>query len=45
MVISFVLDWTSYWIGFASAVVGSFLVLFGLAAVQYKKQSKGRRKL
>lgn len=44
MVISFVLDWTSYWIGFVSAVVVGFVVVFGLAAVQYKKQSKGRRK-
>jgi cbb3-type cytochrome oxidase subunit 3 len=45
MTISLVIDAASFWIGFGSSILVAFLGLFVLAAVQYKKQSKGRRKL
>lgn len=44
MEISFVLDWTSFWIGAVSTVVVGFLALVVIAGIQYRKQSGRRRK-
>lgn len=48
MEISFVLDWTSFWIGAVSAVVVAFVSLVIVAGVQYSKQkqkSRGSRRI
>lgn len=43
MEISFVLDWTSFWLGAVSTVVVAFLAAFVLAAVQMRKQNRRRK--
>lgn len=43
MEISFVLDWTSFWIGSVSTVVVAFVSAFVFAAVQMKKQNRRRK--
>jgi hypothetical protein len=43
MEISFVLDWTSFWIGAVATVVVSFLGLVVFAGVQYRKQGRRRK--
>ena len=40
MVISFVLDWTSFWIGAASTVVGAFLAAFVIAVMQTARKRR-----
>ena len=40
MEISFVLDWTSFWIGAAAMVVGAFLTAFVIAAVQTARKRR-----
>jgi hypothetical protein len=42
MEISFVLDWTSFWIGAVSTVIVAFLGLVILAGFQYRKQRRRR---
>lgn len=45
MEISFVLDFASFWFGFGSAFVVSFLGLLVVAGLQYRKQKRlGGRK-
>lgn len=44
MEISFVLDWTSFWIGAVTTVVVAFVAAFVVAGIQYRKQSGRRRK-
>ena len=45
MEISFVLDFASFWVGFASAFLMAFFGMFGIAVVQYRKQKRlGGRK-
>lgn len=44
MQISFVLDWTSFWVGSVSTVIVAFLGLVVLAGIQYRKQQPRRRK-
>jgi hypothetical protein len=39
MEISFVLDWTSFWIGAGATVLVGFVSLVVLAGVQYRKGS------
>jgi len=41
MEISFVLDWTSFWIGAVATVVVGFIGLVAIAAVQYRRQKRG----
>ena len=46
MTISFVLDWTSFWIGAVSTVIFAFVGAFVLAAIQMSKQKrKGSRRI
>jgi hypothetical protein len=41
VVISFVLDWASFFVGVVSTVVISFIGAFVVAALQYRKHSRG----
>ena len=43
MEISFVLNWTSFWIGAVSTVVVSFVGLVVIAGIQYRKQGRRRK--
>jgi hypothetical protein len=46
MEISFVLDWTSFWIGAVSTVLLTFVTAFVLAGLQLRKQKrKGSRRI
>lgn len=45
MVVSFVLDWSSFFAGAVATVLVGFFVLVGIAARQYKNQQKGRKRL
>jgi hypothetical protein len=43
MEISFVLDWTSFWIGAVATVIVGFLGLIAIAGNQYRKQGRRRK--
>lgn len=43
MEISFVLDWTSFWIGTVTTVLVTFITAFIVAAIQVKKQTRRRK--